>query len=336
MIRPVASGVVNDDINICKRKRTLEKNSTIQTPVRCPSVIQLGKFEVETCYSCPFPQEENSPRLIFCEFCLKYTKCQSILERHMRHCNWRTPPGTEIYLSGDLSVFEVDGKVDKTYCETLCRLGKLFLDLKTLDFGVEPFLFYIVTKNDGFGCHLVGYFSKLKQNEENFNVACIVIMPQYRRQGYGRILIEFSYLLSRIENQPGTPEKPLSGLGKMSYDAYWKGVILQYLHQHRGIDNICINDISSETGLMRQDIIDTFQSLHMVVEIYKEMTICIDWNIVDSHIKKKIELNQVHIAPDRLRWTPSNLPNRLPLVFACSVLVSALPSTVLAARVDRD
>ncbi|CAI6372534.1 unnamed protein product [Macrosiphum euphorbiae] len=313
MIRPVASDlpskVVDGDIKICKRTRTTEKNSTIQTPVRCPGVIKFGKFEVETCYSCPFPQEEDSPRLIFCEFCLKYTKCQSILERHMRHCNWRTPPGTEIYQSGDLSVFEVDGKVDKTYCQTLCRLGKLFLDLKTLDYGVEPFLFYIVTKNDGFGCHLVGYFSKLKQNEENFNVACIVIMPQYRRQGYGRILIEFSYLLSRIERQPGTPETPLSGLGKMTYDAYWKGVILEYLDKHRGIDNICINDVSSETGLMRQDIIDTFKSLHMVVEIFKEMTICIDWNVVDSHIKKKIELKQIHIDPDRLRWTPSNLPD---------------------------
>ncbi|XP_060872607.1 histone acetyltransferase KAT7-like [Metopolophium dirhodum] len=311
MIRPVASDlpsrVVNEDIKICKRTRTLEKNSTIQIPVRCPGVIIFGKFEVETCYSCPFPQEEAAPRLIFCEFCLKYTKCQSIFERHMRHCCWRTPPGTEIYQSGDLSIYEVDGKLDKAYCQTLCRLGKLFLDLKTLDFGVELFLFYIVTKNDDFGCHLVGYFSKLKQNEENFNVACIVIMPQYRRQGYGRILIEFSYLLSRIERQPSTPEKPLSGLGKITYDAYWKGVILEYLDKHRGIEKICINDVSSETGLMRQDIIDTFQSLHMVVEVYKEMTICIDWNVVDTHIKKKIELKRVHIASDRLRWTPSNL-----------------------------
>jgi len=59
------------------------------------------------------------------------------------------------------------------------------------------------------------------------------------------------YLLSRIENQPGTPEKPLSGLGKITYAAYWKGVILQYLHQHRGIDKICINDISSETGNLK-------------------------------------------------------------------------------------
>ncbi|CAI6375174.1 unnamed protein product [Macrosiphum euphorbiae] len=121
MILPEASdlpyGVVNDDIKICKRSRTLEKNSTIQTPVVCPSVIKLGKFEVETCYLCPFQQEENAERLIFCEFCLKYTKCQSILKRHKRHCNWKTTPGTEIYQSGDLSVFEVDEKVDKTYCQ---------------------------------------------------------------------------------------------------------------------------------------------------------------------------------------------------------------------------
>ncbi|XP_029346480.1 histone acetyltransferase KAT7-like [Acyrthosiphon pisum] len=289
----------------------ISKYSTIQTPVRCPSVIKFGKFEVETCYSCPFPQEENSSRLIFCEFCLKYTKCQSILERHMRHCYWRTPPGTEIYQSGDLSVFEVDGKVDKTYCQTLCRMGKLFLQLKTLDYGVEPFLFYIVTKNDGFGCHLVGYFSKLKQNEEHFNVACIVIMPQYRRQGYGRILIEFSYLLSKIEKQPGTPETPLSDLGKITYDAYWKGVILEYLDKHKGIDTICINDVISETGLMKQDIIYTFHTLNMVVEVYNETTIYIDWNVVDSHIKKKIELNKVHIDPDRLRWSPPNKPSNL-------------------------
>ncbi|CAI6357464.1 unnamed protein product [Macrosiphum euphorbiae] len=106
-------------------------------------------------------------------------------------------------------------------------------------------------------------------------------MPQYRRQGYGRILIEFSYLLSRIEKTAGTPENTLSGLGKMTYDAYWKGVILEYLDKHRDIDSICINDVSSETGLMRQDIIDTFKSLHMVVEIYKEMTICI--RLINQH-----------------------------------------------------
>lgn len=56
------------------------------------------------------------------------------------------------------------------------------------------------------------------------------------------------YLLSKIEGQPGTPEKPLSDLGQVSYHAYWKAVILEYLDKQRDNQNICINDISSKTG----------------------------------------------------------------------------------------
>lgn len=57
---------------------------------------------------------------------------------------------------------QVDGNVSTIYCQNLCLLAKLFLDHKTLYYDVEPFLFYVLTQNDSKGCHLVGYFSKVR------------------------------------------------------------------------------------------------------------------------------------------------------------------------------
>lgn len=88
--------------------------------------------------------------------------------------------------------WQVDGNVSKIYCQNLCLLAKLFLDHKTLYYDVEPFLFYVLTRNDEKGCHLVGYFSKEKLSALKYNVSCIMTMPQYQRQGYGRFLIDFS------------------------------------------------------------------------------------------------------------------------------------------------
>ncbi|CAG2061478.1 unnamed protein product [Timema podura] len=91
-------------------------------------------------------------------------------------------------------------------------------------------------------------------------------MPQYQRQGYGRFLIAFSYLLSKHEGQPGTPEKPLSDLGRVSYHAYWKSVVLEYFHHHRHDRQarvVTIEEMSRETGMYSHDIATTLQLLGM-------------------------------------------------------------------------
>ena len=75
---------------------------------------------------------------------------------------------------------------------SLCLLAKCFLDTKTLYYDVEPFLFYVMTVADSEGCHSVGYFSKEKNSFLNYNVSCIMTLPPYQRQGYGRLLIDFS------------------------------------------------------------------------------------------------------------------------------------------------
>ena len=54
-----------------------------------------------------------------------------------------------------ISVFEVDGKKSKVYCQNLCLLSKLFLDHKTLYYDVDPFLFYVLCERDSSGYHMV-------------------------------------------------------------------------------------------------------------------------------------------------------------------------------------
>ena len=141
----------------------------------------------------------------------------------------------------------------------------MFLDHKTLYYDVEPFLFYVLTRNDAKGSHLVGYFSKEKHCSQKYNVSCIMTMPHYQRKGYGRLLIDFSYLLSKAERQPGTPEKPLSDLGRVSYHSYWKSVILEYISSHRDKHRqLTIQSIQSETSMHPHDIALTFMLLGFI------------------------------------------------------------------------
>ncbi|KJE91466.1 MYST histone acetyltransferase 2 [Capsaspora owczarzaki ATCC 30864] len=266
--------------------------------------IEFGKYEIETWYSSPYPEEYTKlPKLFLCEFCLKYMKSSAILQRHMMKCEWRHPPGDEIYRSGDISVFEVDGKKNKIYCQNLCLLAKLFLDHKTLYYDVEPFLFYVMTEYDSSGCHLVGYFSKEKNSFLNYNVSCILSMPQYMRRGFGKMLIDFSYLLSREEGKIGSPEKPLSDLGLISYRSYWKTVIMDYLVQHTRAD-ITIKELSQSTAINPYDIVSTLQYLNMIKYWKGKHVIVRRPDFMEEHVKNTPRIQQTRVNPLALRWTP--------------------------------
>ncbi|XP_047213258.1 histone acetyltransferase KAT7-like isoform X1 [Girardinichthys multiradiatus] len=267
--------------------------------------IVFGRFELDTWYHSPYPEEyARLGRLYMCEFCLKYMKSQTILRRHMAKCVWKHPPGDEIYRKGNISVFEVDGKKNKIYCQNLCLLAKLFLDHKTLYYDVEPFLFYVMTEADNTGCHLVGYFSKEKNSFLNYNVSCILTMPQYMRQGYGKMLIDFSYLLSKVEEKVGSPERPLSDLGLISYRSYWKDVLLQYLNNFQGKE-ISIKEISQETAVNPVDIVSTLQSLQMLKYWKGKHLVLKRQDLIDDWKAKETKRgNGKTIDPTALKWTP--------------------------------
>ncbi|XP_061822588.2 histone acetyltransferase KAT6B isoform X1 [Nerophis lumbriciformis] len=306
--------VTEEDIGTFTRVREVAAQRTgcqMNTDsMRCPAVIEFGKYEIQTWYSSPYPPEYSRlQRLYLCEFCLKYMRSKNILQRHTKKCGWFHPPANEIYRKDDLSVFEVDGNVSKLFCQNLCLLAKLFLDHKTLYYDVEPFLFYILTKNDEKGCHLVGYFSKEKLCQQKYNVSCIMIMPQYQRQGFGRFLIDFSYLLTRQEGQAGSPEKPLSDLGRLSYLAYWKSVILEYLYKHPD-KHVSVKGISRATGMCPHDIAATLQHLGMIDRQDGRVVLIRREQLIQRHMERlRANPRWNEVDPDALRWTRSTSLN---------------------------
>ncbi|KAJ3113591.1 Histone acetyltransferase [Phlyctochytrium bullatum] len=257
--------------------------------------IIMGKHEVETWYFSPYAEEFSQHESIYiCEFCLEPYASMKAFERHRIKCTIKHPPGNEIYRKDQISFFEIDGRKQKRYCRNLCLLSKLFLDHKTLYYDVDPFLFYIMTKTDNVGMHIVGYFSKEKQSSEDYNVACILTLPQHQRMGYGKLLIAFSYELSKIEKKTGSPEKPLSDLGLLSYRSFWADTILEKLWKYKG--EITIAELSEETSITPDDIMHTLQNLDLLKYYRGQFIICLSQKNMEQ-VERNTKKSKIKIDP---------------------------------------
>jgi histone acetyltransferase MYST1 len=213
----------------------------------------------------------------------------STYRNHCTSCTATSPPGSEIYHdpNSSISVFEVDGKEHRMYCQNLCLLAKLSLDHKTLYYDVDPFLFYIITQVDTQGhAHIVGYFSKEKLSAEDYNLACILTFPQYQKCGYGTFIISLSYELSKREHKVGSPEKPLSDLGKISYRSYWTYILMKFFSQTNANENLGVADISKRTAIKTEDIISTLQSLGMVQSWKGQYVVHVKHDIIQNYWTK--------------------------------------------------
>lgn len=131
------------------------------TPLRIKT-IRIGVYEVDTWYDAPFPEEYAAVpegKLYMCEFCLKYMKSPFGAERHRTKCTTLHPPGDEVYRDGSISIFEVDGRLNKVRlsfqsvilpgAEPQCRFiaktyvcsPRCFLTTKAYSMTSSPFYF---------------------------------------------------------------------------------------------------------------------------------------------------------------------------------------------------
>ncbi|KAI3321273.1 hypothetical protein HD806DRAFT_204142 [Xylariaceae sp. AK1471] len=289
-----------------------KKSKKTSGPVSQIECIEFGGWEIDTWYAAPYPEEYSRNRVLYiCEFCLKYMNSDYVAWRHKLKCPAKHPPGDEIYRHGSISFFEVDGRKNPVYCQNLCLLAKLFLGSKTLYYDVEPFLFYVLCEYDDLGYHFVGYFSKEKRASSQNNVSCILTLPIHQRKGYGHLLIDFSYLLTRVEEKSGSPEKPLSDMGLVSYRNYWRLILCKYLTEHVPRDKtqkrgISIRQISDDTGMTPDDVVSALEALRFLVRdpVTHIYAFRVDLPYCYKEVAKWEAKNYVRLNPQALTWTP--------------------------------
>ncbi|OBT73719.1 hypothetical protein VF21_07183 [Pseudogymnoascus sp. 05NY08] len=313
----------------------VKKPRKVSGPASQIECINFGGYEIDTWYAAPYPEEYSRNRVLhICEFCLKYMNSEYVAWRHKMKCSAKHPPGDEIYRDVSISVFEVDGRKNPVYCQNLCLLAKLFLGSKTLYYDVEPFLFYVMTEYDEFGCHFVGYFSKEKRPSSQNNVSCILTLPIHQRKGYGNLLIDFSYLLTLVERKSGSPEKPLSDMGLVSYRNYWRLVLCYRLLDTREEKrSISVIELSQQTGMTADDIVSALEGLRALVRdpVTGTYALRLDYDFYEEYIKKWEDKNYVRLNPHGLVWTPYIMGRNNQ-----NIIEHAPPMSAIAPREDED
>lgn len=81
----------------------------------------------------------------------------------------------------------------------------------------------------------MGWWARSNSSEYDYDVFFVIC--------FWLCVVLIGYLLTRVEGKIGSPEKPLSDLGLISYRSYWKDVLLDYLCSRSGT-TLSIKDVS--------------------------------------------------------------------------------------------
>ncbi|KAL4879672.1 histone acetyltransferase [Aspergillus karnatakaensis] len=207
--------------------------------------VVLGNLRFQTWYQSIYPEDlvsKDTDTLYVCRWCFRYSCDITTHTKHTNLCPHRTlPSGRKVYDHAGYSVWEVDGANHKLFGQNLSLFAKLFLDHKSVFFDVVSFLYYILVftdpnkTNGDETYHILGFFSKEKLSWDANNLACILVFPPYQHKQLGKLLMGVSYKLSGWERDSsliGGPERPLSEMGRRSYERFWEERLARYLVLH--------------------------------------------------------------------------------------------------------
>ncbi|OHT07733.1 MOZ/SAS family protein [Tritrichomonas foetus] len=295
----------NSDNDLTVEEQRFENIHREVTKMRYIDHITLGDYDIRTWYFSPYPKPfYNMNHFYVCEYCFQYFARKEELDQHLLEKQERHPLGKEIYRKDNISVFELQGKKQKLTCQCLCLLAKLFLDHKTLFYDVEGFNFYVLCECDQRGAHIAAYFSRELSSDVDNILACIVALPPYQKKGYGRMLISLSYELAKRQKRSGGPERPLSDLGKIAFNSYWRDTIVELLKIY-GKRITSIEDIERMTSIQSIDIIETLKKISCVTKVKGEYELSINKDALGAAIEEFDNARpRRRIDPFKLIWFP--------------------------------
>ena len=112
-----------------------------------------------------------------------------------------------------------------------------------------------------------------------------------------------SHIHIHNKGQTGSPEKPLSDLGKISYRSYWAYILLTYIQTNTNNKHmLTIQEIAKSTGIRTEDILSTLHTLNLIKLWKGQHVICISTNIISSYLAQTKEIKLCD--PAYLNWTP--------------------------------
>jgi histone acetyltransferase HTATIP/histone acetyltransferase MYST1 len=134
-----------------------------------------------------------------------------------------------------------------------------------------------------------------------------LVLPYKQRKGYGKFLITLSYEFSLIEGKTGTPEKPLSDLGRETYLAWWSQRLVDYLRKHKD-EPFVLEDIMRETAMTEEDILWTLETTELLKIIDEVAVICPEESLMSTVYKlggregKRVVRDFIHWIPFKIKW----------------------------------
>lgn len=293
-----------EELQAIEKKSNSKENFSLseeKDKMRNIDQIQFGKYVINAWYISPYPTPKEVRKLYICEYCMKYFTSLADLKAHYAEVLENTIPGREIYRNGIISIFEVKGKKQKMFCQCLSLLGKLFIEHKASYYDVDQFTYYVLCECDELGTHVAAFYSAESNMIENV-LSCIVVLPPYQKKGYGRLLIDLSYVIASRAGIISGPERPLSDLGRLAYLSYWKDIAMNAILKNKD-DPGDLNVLSAKTNIVKDDIAEALTEIGVMHRTGRGAPLQIDFDAVDRLRERYAHVDdKPHIEPEKLLW----------------------------------